>query len=44
MFGSVDNWDGLGVFFDANTAGKVFVLLPPILFTRNIGSWTMINL
>ena len=23
MFGSVDQWDGLGVFFDANTGGKV---------------------
>jgi hypothetical protein len=23
VFGSVDQWDGLGVFFDANTGGKV---------------------
>lgn len=23
MFGSADQWDGLGVFFDANTGGKV---------------------
>ena len=23
VFGSIDAWDGLGVFFDANTGGKV---------------------
>jgi hypothetical protein len=23
VFGSVDQWDGLGAFFDANTGGKV---------------------
>ena len=23
VFGSVDQWDGLGVFFDGNTGGKV---------------------
>ena len=26
MFGSTDAWDGLGVFFDANTGGKVSFL------------------
>jgi len=26
VFGSVDQWDGLGVLFDANTAGTVSVL------------------
>jgi hypothetical protein len=37
VFGSVDNWDGLGVFFDANTGGRVCISLP-ILLNREIGS------
>lgn len=34
VFGSIDAWDGLGLFFDANTGGKVSLYIMRLICSR----------
>ena len=34
VFGSIDAWDGLGVFFDANSGGKVPLYIVKLICSR----------